>query len=115
MKRPHQPDLVPGGGGASTGAEIGHLEALVETRNKELSEAHRQLDHGAAGFHAMVTLVDYMTQEVGRCCIITMCCNICKSYACAIIFICNIYVMYQGGIVVLLPCVVIYVKVMHVL
>ena len=80
MKRPHQPDLVtgstPNGSSAAAQAqaqaearaaqeEIGRLEALCETRTKEVTQARQQLRHGAKGFQAMAAVVKYLTEQVG--------------------------------------------------
>lgn len=52
---------------ASPGAaeEIARLEALCETRTKQLNIARMQLKASASGFDAMTVLVKYLTEEVG--------------------------------------------------
>ena len=47
-----------------TTEEISRLEALCETRTKELNYAKIQLKQGAAGFQAMTVLVQYLSHEV---------------------------------------------------
>ena len=44
--------------------DITHLEALCESRTKELNYARLQLKQGAAGFQAMTVLVQYLSYEV---------------------------------------------------
>ena len=47
--------------------EITRLEALCESRTKELNYARMQLKQGEAGFQAMTVLVQYLSHEVSQC------------------------------------------------
>ena len=67
LKRPHQPDLVTNSiGNAHAAQEISRLEALCESRTKELNLVKLQLRQGAVGMEATLVLVKYLTQEVSH-------------------------------------------------
>ena len=62
----NQPDVVTNSVAPTSGAaeEIARLEALCETRTKQLNIARMQLRASAQGFDAMTVLVRYLNEEV---------------------------------------------------
>ena len=64
LKNAHQPDLVTNSIAPNAAKEISRLEALCESRTKELKFLQMQLKEGVAGFDAMSVLVNYLVQEV---------------------------------------------------
>lgn len=65
LKHPNQPDLVTNAIGSSRAAEeISRLEALCESRTKELNYIKLQLKQRNTGFESMAILVKYLTQEL---------------------------------------------------
>ena len=65
LKRSNQPDVVTNSvSSPDTAEEISRLEALCETRTKQLNIARMQLRTGVTGFEAMTVLVNYLTHEV---------------------------------------------------
>ena len=61
----NQPDIVRGSvPNAKALQEVSRLEALCESRTKELQYARMRLNHGLQGFDAMAVLVRYLTEQV---------------------------------------------------
>ena len=64
-KKSNQPDVVSNSlTKASAAAEISRLEALCETRTKELNYTTMQLKAGLGAFDGMAVLVRYLTEQV---------------------------------------------------
>ena len=67
LKRANQPDLVTNSvPNAKAVQEVARLEALCESRTKELTYAKMQLKQGLQGFDAMAALVRYLTEQVSN-------------------------------------------------
>ena len=64
-KKSNQPDVVSNSlTKANAAAEISRLEALCETRTKELNYTRMQLRAGLSAFDGMAVLVRYLTEQV---------------------------------------------------